>query len=1095
MSAGKRPRGRDSGAPRLVCSACGGGLRRTFRFCPYCGIAVATANGHAGGAGLSARASAPKVVAPGPALQVAGLTTEALANERRLVTVLFADLSGSTTLGERLDPEDLTRVLGAVFASLGREVQRYGGTVDKYTGDGVMAVFGAPVAHEDDAERAIRAALAMQNAIMRLNDELEREHGVRVALRVGVNTGEVIAGLLAGEEHGTYTVIGDTVNTAQRLESAAPLGQILVGALANRLASHAFDLRALPPIMVKGKAEPVPVYQVISARDEPLASAPTGLLGRETELAMLHDALRDAIRGTGRIVSVVADAGVGKTRLIKELNLSIAAGIGRLVARCASFDQQTPYALISDLLRSAFQISTGTSGGAARGAVVQGLTVLGLEPDEMDVDLLLEVLGYEGGTRFDPETKRRLLVRLIRQLLVRRSEQTPLIVIFENLHWVDPASDAIVGDLVNDIPGLSCLVIATGRSEWDPPWPSVRIDLKPLGDSEARALVAQALGGEVEARIVDAVASKAGGNPLFTEEVARSLKESGAIELRDGTWTVRGSIELKVPATVQEVLSARLDRLPIGPRRTLQTAAVIGRTFWHRVLQRVADSSTLAADLEALEARAFVELRIASPERTYMFRHALIQEVAYGTLLHAQRRLTHGAIGTAIEDLYTDRVDEFMSDLAIHYGRSDQDNKALHWLVRAGDRAGGLFANEEALGLYGSALDRASRVQGAVDAGDILERMGQVYTVTGRFDDALRRYRDARHSGAPAATRLARLQRKMGVALIRKGAFADALEALKEGTTTLAGREEIELARIGVQTGQAHSRRGEYSAARDALSHAVEIAERLGADDVVAEGLKYLGSTSLYTGDPKGAEDLYLRCRAIYEQLGDLDGRAGAHNNLGLAYGRMARWDEALAAYAAALALFERMGNPFGIALCHNNIGEVHVLRGDAQAAIAPKQRALSIWTSIGAADQAAMTLIGLGHSRVRAGDFAQGKADLLEAEVRLLALGAARHLPALYRHLAHAELGLGDLEAAAQAADRSLESARALNAPNQEAMTRRVAGEIALARGDRATARALLEASRSRLAELGELAELARTEAALRSLADEGTPALSTRE
>jgi len=697
----------------------------------------------------------------------------------------------------------------------------------------------------------------------------------------------------------------------------------------------------------------------------------------------------------------------------------------------------------------------------------------------------MEVLGYGAGSGFDPETKRRLLVRLVRQLLAQRCERAPLVLMLENLHWIDPASAAILGDLVGDVPKLPCLLIASGRSDWEPPWPSLRIDLKPLGESEARALVVQTLGGDVEGPVIEAVVAKSGGNPFFTEEVARSLRESGAIEKRGDTWTVRSSIDLKVPETVQEVLTARLDRLPIGTRRALSTAAVIGRTFWHRVLERVAASPTLAADLEALEARAFIELRVASPERTYVFRHALIQEVAYGTLLQAQRRLTHGTIGAAIEELYADRVDEFVPDLAVHYGRSDRDDKALHWLVRAGDRAGGLFANDEALALYESALERASHVDGLVDAGEILERMGDVHTLTGKLDDALDVLRGAQDRSPPRPARLARLQRKVGLALMRKGAFAEALQALDEGIAALGDQEDVERARIGVQAGNVHSRCGNYPAARDALAKAVEIAERLGADGVAAEGLRYLGAAAFYTGDFKGAEGLYRRCGPIYERLRDLEGTAAVHNNLWLLYARMARWDEALAEYDAALALNERIGYRWGVALCHNNIGEAYVLRGDSQEAIESKQRALDMWTTIGAADQAAMTMIGLGHSRVRAGDFVQGKADLLEAEARLTALGSTRYLPPLYRHLAYAELGLGDLEAASQAADRSIDSARAANAPNQEAMAQRVLGEIALARGDRHSARGLLETSRDRLAELGEAAELARTEAVLGSLAE----------
>jgi len=1074
------------GRPR--CVSCGRALARTNRFCPQCGAPVALPAALPGDGPPPAPNLQPAAAAPlpfsGPSLQVPGVEAEALAEERRLVTVMFADLSGSTALGERLDPEDLRRILASFFNALSRQIQRYGGTVDKYIGDAIMAVFGAPVAYEDDPERAIRAALAMQSAMARLNDDLEREQGVRLALRIGVNTGEVVAGLLAGEVQGAYTVVGDTVNVAQRLEAAAPPGQILAGAITYRLANHAFDLRPLSPITVKGKTEPVPVYQVISPRDKPLVSESTDLLGREREMAALHDALIQAMEGKGGVVVVVGDAGVGKSRLLKEFDIGIAAGIERIVARCASFDQATPYALVADLLRGAFRIKSGAGEEEARIAIGGGLARLGERPDPIAVDLLLEVLGYGARSSLDPESKRRVLVNLVRRVVAGRCEGAPLVILLEDLHWMDSASAAVVGEVVADVPNLSCLLIGACRPDWDPPWPCARIELQPLGEAEARALVLQCLGGDADGPLLQSILAKTAGNPFFTEEVARSLKESGGVERADGLWRARGPVDLAVPATVQEVLRARLDRLSVGPRRTLQAAAVVGRTFWGPVIERLAASPTLVADLEALEARSFIELQASSPERSYSFRHPLIQEVTYGTLLHANRRVAHGAVGEAIEELYADRADEFIDELAFHYARSDRDEKALGWLVRAGDRASGLFANDEALSLYDSALQRASQVAGPVGAAEVLERMGEVQMLTGKYDDALSRFRTAQERSQPQPEHHARLQWKVGRTLARKGQYADALDALGEGMRELGGEDDLQAAHIGVQIGDVYSRTGDYPAAIGSLSRAVEIAERLGADDVLAHGLKLLAAALAFSGDLRSPAAMYERCLPIYERLGDVAGAADVRNYLGSLYRRMGRWDDSLAEYGLALSLVERVGNPWLAAIIHNNMGELHFFRGDFQRAIASKQRAFEMATGLGAESQAALALMGVGIARVMAGSVAQGRADLLDAKARFSVLGRSRYLSELYRCLAHAELATGDLGAAVHAAEIALECAREADSALDEAVAQRVLGEVAVAGGDLADARKLLESSQERLAQLGDIAELDQAKRALAGLA-----------
>jgi class 3 adenylate cyclase/tetratricopeptide (TPR) repeat protein len=1017
-------------------------------------------------------------------LQVPSGPSVDLSENRRRVTVLFADLSGSTTLGERLDPEDLRRILASFFSVLSREIQRYGGTVDKYIGDAVMAVFGAPVAHEDDPERAISAALAMQAAIGDLNDDLERKHGVRLSLRIGLNTGEVIAGLLAGDVQGAYTVVGDTVNTAQRFESAAPLGGILVSESTWRLTRLAFQFEVPTQVTLKGKAEPQEAYRVLARREREIELPATPLVGRQGELARLQHLMAEATLGRGSRVHVIGDAGVGKSRLLREFRTRLDDSVAQFVTRCASFETETPYAVVGRLLRLIFSVAPGADEASAQAAISGVFEDIGEDLDRLDTLLLLDLLGFGGKSGLDPQSKQRVLVSLLRRLLVRWADRSPLVIALEDMHWVDSACNAVLAELARDILSRRCLILTTSRPGWTPPWRTDDINLESLGEDSARAFVESVFGAPVDDALSETILTRTGGNPFFIEEVVHGLWESDVLIESEGRVMVQAGVTPRVPSTVQEVLTARLDRLPPSAKLVLQPAAVCGRSFWQGVIEHVLPGAPVTESIATLDRERFVLPRPVLGEPIYMFRHALIQEVAYQTQLQSQRRASHAAIGEAIETLYADRLDEFVNELAFHYRHSDNDPKALKWLVQAADRAKALYANQEALSLYAAALERAPDGEGPLEAGTILERSGDVQALIGRYDEAIASFGAARVSiPLPTPVTRARLERKTGTALRIKGAYAEAEAALTEARAALGDLADIESAYINLQVGQLNWRTGQYAAAREALGHAAEVATLMQQDAVLAEGLKQLGNVPLHAGDPREAVELFQRSRLIFEQLEDIAGIADIRLNLGVAYGRMGRWDECLAELGSASALFERIGDLRSIGVVRNNIGQVHRGRAEYDQAITAYEQAAQILSDIGYAAGAANALMGLGMARVEAGQLTQGRADLLEAEARFVALGRSMYLAEIHRSLAEAELAAGNMDAAAQAAQRSLDLARAANAPHEEAMTQRVLGQLALATGDRTEARRLLEASRHTLAEVGEAAELARTQAVLREL------------
>src|SRR5438309_6270026 len=417
------------GDPRRRCANCGSSLRARDRFCSSCGTPLETAVTRAASPGTESAS-----------LQVPALGEAALGEQRKVVTILFADLSGSTPLAEKLDPEDLRGILSSYFNALARQIRRYEGTIDKYIGDAVMAVFGAPISHEDDAERAINAALAMRRSIAHLNDDLLRLHGVRLSLRIGINTGEVVAGLLAGDVQTAYTVVGDAVNTAQRYEAAAPLDEILVSAMTRRLAVRSFEFEPTAPLTLKGKTEPVVAYRVIRRRYEEIAPEATPFIGRVAEMQVLRRAMADAVEGRGQLVSIVGEAGAGKSRVVGELRANLPAGVDRITVRCASFESNTPYALIADFVRGAFAIHAADDEPTARVAIANGFVALGRPVDESTLVILLELLGYGLRSTLDPEVKRRVLVTLLRSLLSLAGRRAPFVLTAEDLHWVDSAS-------------------------------------------------------------------------------------------------------------------------------------------------------------------------------------------------------------------------------------------------------------------------------------------------------------------------------------------------------------------------------------------------------------------------------------------------------------------------------------------------------------------------------------------------------------------------------------------------------------------------------------------------------------------------------
>ena len=597
-----------------TCPSCGQSIPEQFRICGYCGAPLEA-----------------------PALPI---------ENRRIVTIVFSDLKGSTALGEQLDPEAVREVLARYFAAMQAELVRHGGTIEKFIGDAVMAVFGLDVVHEDDALRAVRAAAGMGAALEALNDELEERYGVRLANRTGVNTGEVVAG---DPTAGQRLVTGDTVNTTARLEQAAPENRVLLGPVTYALVRDAVEAEPVPPLILKGKAEPVPAWRLVRVRtaaDGRGRREDTPLVGRETELAALRGALDDAVatRAT-RLVTLTGDAGVGKSRLVRELVAGLESSALALRGRCLSYGEGITFWPIGEIVRSAAGIGEDDAPAAARAKL------LAIAPDREVAARVASIVGLSSATAPLPE-----VFWGVRRLLEELARHRPLVVVIDDVHWAEPALLDLLDHLLGVAEDAPILVVATARPEFvdeHPAWPAarppVRIALEPLGEEAAAAVVANLAGAPVVPDVARRVVAAAEGNPLFVEQLVETLIETGALRLDDGRW-VRAdeAADLGLPPSIQALVAARLDRITRGERGVMEPASVIGLRFAEPAVADLVDPGLrpdLASTLGQLVRRRLVrpEPAISRPgdEADYRFGHQVIRDVAYQGILKRTRATLH----------------------------------------------------------------------------------------------------------------------------------------------------------------------------------------------------------------------------------------------------------------------------------------------------------------------------------------------------------------------------------------------------------------------------------------------------------------------
>lgn len=968
----------------LSCQACGTENPEGARFCMACGKALerrcptcgADAPGEARfcmscGGPLDA-AAAPPAPAPPPPRRV---LDEALPEERRQVTVLFADLSGYTAMAEGMDPEAVKAVVERSLRRLGQEVERYGGTVDKYIGDNVMALFGAPVAHEDDAERAVRAGLGMQAAM----EEINAGFDVTLALRVGVNTGEVVAGSVG--DGGGYTVIGDTVNVAARLQAAGQVGSVTVGERTYQATHSAVRYRELEPFTLKGKAQPVPAWEAIElVAAQPgrraVSTVDAPLVGRASELDLLGSLYGQVTReGRPQLVTIFGEAGVGKSRLLSEFEMCLALheSAPRIrQGRCLPYGSAIAYWALGEVVRAQAGIVDSDSSDVVwekLSTYIRGLT--GEDDGDRTAALIARMLGMELPPEADvpefedPQRMRESFFSAVRYGIETMSGREPLVLAFEDIHWADDGMLDLIEFLAQWVRGpllIVCLArdeLLDRRPNWGGGRRAASIFLEPLTDAEARELACALLPSDhQDAAAVELVADRSGGNPLFVEEMVHFVEQDGS--------------GAALPDTVQAVLAARLDSLDRFERRLVQHAAVAGRTFWEGWLAAGAEEEggDLHAALDTLQQKEIVVpgdavgARLAG-EREFAFRHVLIRDVAYGMLPKAVRSRKHYEVGSFVERQAGDRTDEVVGLIAEHYGRAAQigteagldrgelepmREKALRFLLAAGDGAAALYSNPEALAHYRAARDVGRGGDEALLA-TVGEKEGDVLLRMGRVDPAIELWNDCleHHRRQEDLVRVGDLHRKIGAGLWHKGERRQAIEHYQKGINLLKdGPPCIELVRLYEEAaslylhtgdnmlavyasekalrlaerlgetraasrahgifGRVFGRIGDMAKARENLERSVELARESDRAGTIGALLALGRHLEISDADHATAREAYEEGLAIAQQVGDLPAQVELHAQLAQLAAWRADWDEALRSTDASEELARREG-------------------------------------------------------------------------------------------------------------------------------------------------------------------------------------------
>jgi len=991
-----------------VCAHCGSPASATAKFCAQCGHALTTAG--------NGRYSSPRNYTPQHLIDKILTTKAALEGERKQVTILFADIKGSLEMIAGRDVEDAQKLLHAVVELMIDAVHRYEGTVNSVLGDGIMALFGAPIAHEDHAVRACYAALRMQESIARYSEEVQRTHGVPIMVRVGVNSGEIVVSAIGNDLHMEYTVVGQTVHLASRMEQMAKPGGAIATADTYRLAEGYIAMKSLGPVPVKGFAEPVQIYELNGAgpaRTRLQAAAGRGLtrfVGRDVEIEQLRRAQQLAAEGHSQVVAIVGQAGVGKSRLMHQfIHSEQTKGWLVLESNSTSYGRATPYLPIAELLRSYFKLDGHDDAHAIREKVTG--KILTLNPSLQDAILpVLDLLNaLDDGHPFrslDPQQHRQCTYQAVTRLLLSENRLQPVVVIFEDLHWYDFLTLGLLNELVVRAQDARLLLVATYRPDFRDAWrnrPNYRqLHLDPLASESLAALLEALLGSSPNLQNLKSfLMQRASGNPFFVEEIVRALVDTGVIDGARGNYRLAKPFDSHdIPPTVQAVLAARIDALPAPEKRLLQQAAVIGHDVLFGLLHAISGLSEdeLRGLLDDVQAAEFLYATQLFPDLQYTFTHSLTHDVAYNGVLHERRRDIHARIVEAMESLYAGRIGEQVERLAHHAVRGDLKEKAVHYLRQSGAKAAARSALADAQTCFEQALEILKTIP---ESRSTLEQNFEIRlelrAVLRQLGENHRMLEDLREAEAIAA----RLQDDH-----RRGQVCAFM------TTALATIDELDEA---LATG----------------GRALQIAERLGDLKLRILSTSYLEQAHCYRGDYEQVVELATKNIAALpaEWVSENFGMAVPASVFDRAFlimslSELGRFAEAARYEAEAIRIADATERPFNIGWAHFAGAMPHLLRGDWAKAATMVEHWIAMLRTGNVAIHLPWAVAASAWTLAQLGETDQALQRVQEAEElleRQAAHGIVGHRGWAYQAVGRACLQLGRLDQARQLAERAV--------------------------------------------------------------------------
>lgn len=965
-----------------ICSRCGADLSATARFCNACGAPVGDA--------LHAPPAAPIQYTP-PHLaerilaeQAAIEAQQGTAVERKTITALFADMAGSTALIHERDPEDAHRLIEPVIALMMEAVHHYEGFVAKSLGDGILALFGAPIAHEDHPQRALYAALRMQEAMRRHADRIRLQEGIPLQIRVGVHTGEVVVRSIRKDDLRTdYDPVGPTIHIASRMEAIAALSSVLVSESTYKLNVGYFEFKALGATQIKGIQEPLEVFELIglgALRTRLQLAAHRGLarfVGRAVELERLHTALVQTTAGHTQIVGVVGEAGVGKSRLFHEFKERSQRGCLILETFSVSHGKAFPYLPLIELLRNYFQITAQDDERRCREKVTGRVLTLERSLEDL-LPYFLYLLGAGEAdsmvATMDARIRRDRTFEAIKRLIERESLNQPVQLLFEDLQWLDSETEAFLAFLTEHVASARIILLLNFRPDYHPAWRDKdnygQMRLDALGPAEAQDLLSGLLGDDPGLMLLkERILEKTEGNPFFMEEVVQTLVEEGALLGESGHYRIaKTPAELHIPTTVHGVLAARMDRLPTAEKTLLQHLAIVGKEFPWSLIRQVVEQTEdeLRRLLSRLATAEFIYERPAFPEVEYSFKHALTQEVAASSLLSEQRSLLHERTARAIEALYAGRLNEYCSELAHHYSLSSNSQKAVEYLHRAGQQAMARTASLDAMRHFQTALALLDRLP------DTPERARQELALRLSLGPALMA---ARGYAAPEV----------------EATYTRALALCEQ----IGDSSQLFPAQFGLRT--YYSLRANYVTSRELGERLMRVACNAQDPDLLVEAHSALGSSLFFQGEFGAAREHQeaLRARYVPEQHSAhafIYGMDPGVRTLSIA--SLTQWylgfpDLASERSREAVSLAQKIAHPFGLAFALVSASMLRLLLQEPQSAQEFAEAAIMLSTEQGFPYYLAWATILCGSSLNEQDNVNDGIGEMTQGLAAYLATGA----------------------------------------------------------------------------------------------------------